>query len=112
MANKQRIANAKRPQGPRAVDRNQLVRANLSAAAGMWGRLVRSSRERLKILSQNYRLNVAAGELCLLDGRWYVTHAGLLSIAEHRHCCGIKSAVENSLCDPAGCRWVFKATVY
>jgi hypothetical protein len=55
---------------------------------------------------------VAAGELCLLDGRWYVTHAGLLRVAEHRRCFGIKSIVEKSLCNPAGCRWVFKATVY
>jgi hypothetical protein len=112
MANKRRMANARRLWAPRTVDRHKLARANLSAATGMWGRLVRSSRERLKILSQNYMLNVAAGELCLLEGRWYVTHAGLLSIAERRRCSGIKSVVQDSLCDPAGCRWVFKATVY
>jgi hypothetical protein len=112
MANKRRMANAKRHRALRTVDRHKLVKANLSAATGMWGRLVRSSRERLKILSQSYRLNVAAGELCLLQGRWYITHAGLLSIAERRHCSGIKSTVQNSLCSPAGCRWVFKAIVY
>ena len=99
-------------QAPEIPDRNGLVRANLSAATALWGRLVRSSRERLNVLSQTYLLNVAAGDLCLLDGRWYVTHTGLLRIAEHRHCSGIKSIVEKSLSDPAGCRWVFKATVY
>ena len=55
---------------------------------------------------------MAAGELWLLDGRWYVSHAGLLRIAEQRHCSGIKSTVEKTLCDPSVCRWVFKATVY
>ena len=53
-----------------------------------------------------------SGELCLLDGRWYVTHAGLLRVAECRGCSGIRSTIEKSLCDPSGCRWVFKATVY
>jgi hypothetical protein len=59
-----------------------------------------------------YLLNVAAGELCLLDGRWYVTHAGLVRLAERHHCSGIRSVVEKSLCDPSGARWVFKATVF
>ncbi len=93
-------------------DRNRLVRANLSAATSAWGRIEKSSRERLKTLSRMYLLNVAAGELCLLDGRWYVTNTGLLRLAERRHCSGIRSVVEKSLCDPSGSRWVFKATVF
>jgi hypothetical protein len=92
--------------------RNRLVRANLNAATAVWGRLEKSSRERLKTLSQMYLLNVAAGELCLLDGRWYVTHTGLLRLAERRHCSGIRSIVEKSLSDPSESRWVFKAIVF
>ena len=112
MAYKRSMATRRCLQVPETPDRNRLVRANLSAATSMWGRLSKSSRERLKILSRTHLLNVAAGELCLLDGRWYVTHTGLLRIAEHRRCFGIKSIIERSLCDPAGCRWVFRATVY
>jgi hypothetical protein len=112
MAYKRSAATRRCFQAPVIADRNRLVRANLSAATSLWGRLAKSSLESLKILSRTYLLNVAAGELCLLDGRWYVTHTGLLRIAEHRRCLGIRSIVEKSLCDPAGCRWVFKATVY
>src|SRR5579864_7409568 len=92
--------------------RDRLLSANLSAATAAWGRLGRLSRERLKMLSRTYQLNVAAGELCLLDGRWYVTHSGLLRLAERHHCSCIRSIVEKSLCDPSESRWVFKATVY
>ncbi len=91
---------------------DRLVSANLSAATAAWGRLEKSSKERLKTLTRMYTLNVAAGELCLLDGRWYVTHTGLLRLAERRHCSGIRSIVEKSLCAPSESRWVFKATVY
>jgi hypothetical protein len=100
---------------PKSTDQdghNRLVRANLSAATAAWGRLEESSRERLKTLPQMYLLNVAAGELCLLDGRRYVTHTGLLGLAERHHCSGIRSIVEKSLSDPSESRWVFKATVF
>jgi hypothetical protein len=91
---------------------NRLVSSNLSAATAAWGRLEKLSRERLKTLSRMYLLDVAAGELFLLDGRWYVTHSGLLRLAERRHCSGIRSIVEKSLCAPSESRWVFKTTVY
>jgi hypothetical protein len=47
-----------------------------------------------------------------LEGRWYVTHAGLLSIAQNKRCCGIRTAVEKHLSDPSTSRWVFKAIAY
>ena len=40
---------------------------------------------------QTLVLSVAAGDLHALDGRWYVTHAGLLRIAQRNHCSGIES---------------------
>jgi hypothetical protein len=91
---------------------SRLVTANVRAATAAWGYLEKSSRDRLKTLSHLYRLNVASGELCLVDGRWYVTHTGLLRLAERRRCFGITSFVEKSLCSPSESRWVFKATVY
>ena len=111
MAHKGRSATSKIAVS-KATFRESLVKANLRVATAMWGPLGKSSRERLKILSRTHLLNVAAGELWLLDGGWYVSHTGLLRIAEQRHCSGIKSIVEKSLCDPSRCRWVFKATVY
>jgi hypothetical protein len=48
----------------------------------------------------------------LLEGKWYVTHGGLLRIAQHNRCSGIRTTIDKELSDPASCRWVFKATVY
>jgi hypothetical protein len=57
-------------------------------------------------------LSVLAGDLMLLDGKCYVTHAGLLRIAQHNRCSGMRTAVDKTLSDPTSCRWVFRATVY
>ena len=66
----------------------------------------------LKRLTQALKLSVADGDLSIFDGKWYVTHAGLLRIALRNRCCGIRTLVDKSLSDPATTRWVFKATVY
>jgi hypothetical protein len=66
----------------------------------------------LKRLSEELQLSVAAGDLRLLDGKWYVTHAGLLRVAQRNHCSGMTTAVDKELSDPASSRWVFRATVY
>jgi hypothetical protein len=66
----------------------------------------------LSELTKRYRFSVAAGDLLLFNGRWYVTHAGLLRIAERRRCTGIRTSAERHLSDSNSNRWVFKATVY
>ena len=48
----------------------------------------------------------------LLDSKWYVTHAGLLRLAQRRRCLGITTSLQRHLSDNAANRWVFKATVY
>jgi hypothetical protein len=55
---------------------------------------------------------VALGDLLLLNGNWYVTHAGLLRLAQRRHCAGIRVQQVKQFCDPSAGRWVFKATLY
>jgi integrase len=40
-------------------------------------------------LSKSYRLTVESGDLLWLDGRWYVTHSGLIRLARRHHCSGI-----------------------
>jgi hypothetical protein len=57
-------------------------------------------------------LSVADGDISLLDGKWYITHAGLLSLANRRRCFSIKVYPLRPFCDPATGRWVFKANVY
>jgi hypothetical protein len=66
----------------------------------------------LKDLTTELQLSVAAGHLKLIESNWYVTHAGLLRIAQRNHCSGINTAVDKGLSDPASSRWVFRATVY
>jgi hypothetical protein len=66
----------------------------------------------LKNLTEEFHLSVALGDLKLLDSKWYVTHAGLLRLAQRRRCTGIKVQQIREFCDPAAGRWVFKATLY
>src|SRR5712692_7298139 len=66
----------------------------------------------LKVLTEELQLSVAMADLRLLDGKWYVTHAGLLRVARHNHCSGIRVQPLREFCDPAAGRWVFRATVY
>jgi hypothetical protein len=66
----------------------------------------------LNRVSDEFRLSVSAGDVTLLEGKWYVTQSGLLRIAHQNRCSGIRSVVEKRLSDPSSCRWVFKATVY
>jgi hypothetical protein len=86
---------------------------NLRLARRLWPNQIHGTESKgLEALSRRYLLSVGAGELLFLDGRWYVTHAGLLSIALRQRCRGIRTILHERLCDPLAGRWVFKATVY
>ena len=87
-------------------------RQNCRGARSTWGELGRDMLNHLKFLTTRYCLSVGAGDLQLLNGRWYVTHTGLLGIAHRRGCSGIKTTTVNSLCSPVDQRWVFRAVVY
>jgi len=87
-------------------------RTNAHDARSIWGQLPSLTLKALRQLTDKLTLSVAAGDLQLLENRWYVTHSGLLHIAQRRRCFGIKTAIEDRLCDPVANRWVFKATVY
>src|ERR1700683_1830121 len=62
--------------------------------------------------SQGYGFSIALGDLLLLDGKWYVTHTGLIRLAQRRRCHGISVQRVRDCCDPTISRWVFRATVY
>jgi len=66
----------------------------------------------LRELTTRFAFSIGLGDLRLMDGRWYVTHSGLLRLAERRRCCGIRVEPEERFCDPTTARWVFKAIVY
>jgi hypothetical protein len=66
----------------------------------------------LEALSIHYAFSVVLGDLLFLDGNWYVTHAGLLRLAQRRRCAGIEVQRVQTLCDPVAGRWVFKATLH
>jgi len=87
-------------------------RLNAKLAVTTWGEVSQAALLNLKELTGRYALSVAAGDLQFLDGRWYVTHSGLLRIAQRRRCLGMRTALQGELSDPAAHRWVFKATIY
>jgi hypothetical protein len=87
-------------------------RANARLARATWHGLSKIVLQSLKQLTRDYGLSIARGHVQLLNDGWYITHAGLLRIAERNHCFGIRSNVEKSLSDPPNCRWVFRATVF
>ena len=88
-------------------------RHNLALANRLWpGQINREQRHSLRSLSENYGLSVAAGDLQLLENRWYVTHSGLIGLATRSRCHGIQVQQVRDFCDPLAGRWVFKASVY
>jgi hypothetical protein len=88
-------------------------RRNLALAKQLWpDQISREQQHLLKTLSENYRLSVAAGDLQLLENRWYVTHSGLIGLAQRRGCSGIDVNILEEFCDLTSSRWVFKAIVY
>jgi len=91
---------------------NNLFRSNLRHARTIWGELRASATRSLRDLSCAHALSVAAGDIQFLDGRWYVTHAGLLRIALRARCFGIRTVLQERQSDPLASRWVFRATVF
>jgi hypothetical protein len=88
------------------------LRLNCRLAQTAWGELPRAAWRGLRDLTRTLRVSVALGDVQLIDGRWYVTHGGLLRIAQRRRCLGIKTSLQKDVSDPVARRWVFKATAY
>jgi len=47
----------------------------------------------------------------MIDKKWYVTHSGLLRVAQRRRCSSITAELAERVSNPRERRWVFKATV-
>ena len=94
-------------------DLKLLARTNVNLAKVKWfNELGRHHIQALRFLSESYGFAVSLGDLFLLEGTWYVTHAGLLRLAARNRCRGIQVQQVRGLCDPVAGRWVFKAFVY
>src|SRR5207237_3668710 len=92
--------------------RSKAVTKNFHMAQTLWGNLPEIALEALEELTEKYSLRISSGDLVLLDGRWYVTHSGLLRIAHRSHCVGIHVRSAPGFSDPASSRWALRATVY
>src|SRR2546425_11554073 len=81
-------------------------------AKSLCGTLPKASVRILKELLRRTTLSVMGGDVIFLDGGWYVTHSGLLRLANRRRCIGIHTRPLLQSSDPTNSRWVFKATVF
>jgi hypothetical protein len=93
------------------MQQNQYI-INRRIARSLWGSLSATALRNLEYLSKTHSLSVASGDLLYLNGRWYVTHPGLLGLARRSRCAGMHVRPLTKFCDPAGARWAFKAIVY
>jgi hypothetical protein len=95
-----------------AQSTKNLIRQNFHLVKQLYPGITRCNLAALRDLTQALGLRVSVGDLLNIDGKWYVTHAGLLRIASRRRCLGIRTMLQHKLCDPINYRWVFKAIVY
>jgi hypothetical protein len=88
------------------------VAPQLRLAKSLFGALSRASLNSLKMLIAEHGLSVTSGDIIYVGNGWYVSHAGLLRLAERRRCFGIHTRPVLVSSDPTEHRWVFKATVF
>jgi hypothetical protein len=89
----------------------KLIRENLRAVKELYPHVTSSQLLVLRELSRTLGLSVRSGDLLMLDARWYVTHSGLLRVAQRRRCSSITTELAEGVSNPKEGRWVFKATV-
>jgi hypothetical protein len=94
----------------------ELSKVNLARetnfAKSLYGDLSKPALYALKEIIQRHQISVTKGDVKYLNGGWYVTHSGLLRLAERRNCAGIHSRPVLESSDPTTSRWVFRAAVF
>jgi hypothetical protein len=83
------------------MERGYDARTNLRWARKLWTGISPLGFVALKQISELYKFSVPLGDALLLDGRWYVTHVGLVRLAHRRSCVGIRTELVRELCDSA-----------
>jgi hypothetical protein len=98
---------------PENSPRQKLITLNRKHARMHWATLLNQVHlSTLKELSMQFGFSLAMGDVMLLEGRWYVTHTGLIRLARHNRCAGIHVRPVPEFSDPSTQRWAFEATVY
>ena len=100
------------PQPAKTTTKIDLVRQNLRVVKQLHPTLSKTELMSLRELTRALHLSVRQGEISYINGKWYVTHAGLLRVALRHRCCGIRTVLQEPQSDAIAGRWVFKATVY
>ena len=99
--------------GQESAKNKRAFRRDLSIVKKLWpGQIHGIQRERLNALCREYQFSARVGDLQLLEGRWYVTHSGLMRLSRRKGCSGIQVHPVTKFCDAESHRWVFRATVY
>ena len=91
---------------------SKAYRNNLENARNLWGNLSKIARQGLEEFTRRYSFSIGTGDLLYLQGRWYVSHSGLLGLARRHGCVGIHVEPVAELSVPTASRWAFKAVVY
>jgi hypothetical protein len=92
--------------------RSKQLEHELTKAEQVWGPLCGVAIDSLTSLISAHKLSILSGDLLYLNNCWYVTHSGLLRLANRKRCAGIKVLPVRAFCDPKADRWAFKATVF
>ena len=98
---------------PAVKANSRLLRRNRQLAREKWGLGPRHPLlDQLMALSEEFGLSVSAGDVILLEGKWYVTHSGLLRLARRNRCSGMRVRLVPELSNPTAHRFAFEATVF
>jgi len=90
-----------------------VARRNLRLARLKYGALFTETlRLNLRALTKQFGFSMDLGDVMMLDGSWYVTHAGLLRLATRRGCVEIRVQPVSGFCVPAESRWAFRAMAF
>ena len=90
----------------------KLTRENVRIVKKLYPDVTKSQLVIIRDLTHALSLAVWRGDLLMLDGKWYVTHSGLLRIAERRRCKSIQTEIVEAVSSPKDCKRVFKAIVF
>ena len=94
------------------VGDSRLVGQNVSVAKRLYQGITKQQLTILRDLTRMLKLSTRSGELLCIDGKWYVTHKGLIRLATRRRCLGIQVQPIPEFSDALNRRYAFKATVY
>jgi hypothetical protein len=94
------------------MKRRNNLQQELKFAKTRWGAMDKALLAGLIEVLKQHRLSIVRGDLLLLEGKWYVTHAGLLGIALRKHCHGIQVHPVKEFCDRTASSFTFRAIAY